>query len=67
MTTRRTVHPPAARRGIRSRLRRVQPVRLIPPETRVHLRNAGREQLLAVRSVLDAAIERLDRRGGRRP
>ena len=32
---------------------------LVPPETRQHLRTAGREQLLAVRSFLDHWIGRL--------
>lgn len=32
---------------------------VVPPETREHLRAAGREQLLAVRSLLDYWIARL--------
>lgn len=32
---------------------------VVPPETRQHLRAAGREQLLAVRSLLDHWIGRL--------
>lgn len=32
---------------------------LVPPETREHIRAAGREQLLAVRSLLDHWIARL--------
>lgn len=32
----------------------------LPPETVTHLRNAQREQMLAVRSLLDASIQRLD-------
>lgn len=32
---------------------------VVPPETREHLRAAGREQLLAVRSLLDHWIGRL--------
>jgi hypothetical protein len=32
---------------------------VVPPETRQHLRAAGREQLLAVRSLLDYWIGRL--------
>jgi len=32
---------------------------VVPPETRRHLRAAGREQLLAVRSLLDHWIGRL--------
>jgi hypothetical protein len=34
---------------------------VVPDETRAHLRAAGREQLLAVRSLLDHWIDRLDR------
>jgi hypothetical protein len=33
---------------------------LLPEEAVEHLYNAQREQLLAVRSILDAAIDRLD-------
>ena len=33
---------------------------MIPEETRDHLRRAGREQLLAVRSLLDFWIDRLE-------
>jgi hypothetical protein len=32
---------------------------MIPPQTRVHMRAAGREQLLVVRSLLDYWIEKL--------
>ncbi|MEK7778167.1 MAG: hypothetical protein AAB303_06035 [Chloroflexota bacterium] len=32
-------------------------MRLVPHEARIHWRNAGREYLLAMRSLLDAAIE----------
>ena len=32
---------------------------VVPPETRQHLRAAGREQLMAVRSLLDYWIARL--------
>lgn len=35
--------------------------RLLPSETRQHLRNARREQLLAMRSFLDSWIEREER------
>ena len=35
---------------------------LIPPDVRVHLRTAGREQLLALRALVDHWMERLDRR-----
>ncbi len=34
---------------------------LLPPEARVHLREAQREQLRAIRSVLDRWIERPER------
>ena len=44
---------------------RVRP-RILPQETRRHLRNAARENILAVRSLLDAAIERSERRERRR-
>lgn len=37
---------------------------MVPPECRAHSRAAGREALLAARSVLDAAIEQLDKRSG---
>jgi hypothetical protein len=33
---------------------------LVPPESRQHSRQAGREALLAARSVIDAALSRLD-------
>ena len=32
---------------------------MIPPQTRVHMRAAGREQLMVVRSLLDYWIDRL--------
>jgi hypothetical protein len=32
---------------------------LVPPDARRHLRNAGREQMLAVRSLLDYWIDQL--------
>jgi hypothetical protein len=35
---------------------------VVPEETRDHLRAAGREQLLAVRSLIDHWIGRLERR-----
>jgi hypothetical protein len=35
---------------------------MVPPECRAHSRAAGREALLAARSVLDAAIEQLGER-----
>jgi hypothetical protein len=34
--------------------------RLLPPEARKHLRAAQRERLLAVRAVLDSAIQRTE-------
>jgi hypothetical protein len=34
--------------------------RVIPPEASDHFRNAGREQLLGVRSIVDFWIRRLD-------
>jgi hypothetical protein len=34
--------------------------RLLPPEARKHLRAAQRERLLAVRAVIDAAIQRTE-------
>ncbi len=34
---------------------------IVPDEARQHLRNARRERLLALRSILDAAIERSER------
>lgn len=43
-----------------ARVHRLRPSRWLPLETRVHLRNAGRENLLVARSLLDAAITRLD-------
>ena len=33
---------------------------VLPPDFRTHMRAAQREQLLAVRSLIDAAIERMD-------
>ncbi len=46
-------------RRLRDRLGRLSPARLLPPEARAHLWNAQREELLALRSLLDAAIARL--------
>jgi hypothetical protein len=34
--------------------------KVIPPEAASHFRNAGREQLLGVRSIVDFWIERID-------
>jgi hypothetical protein len=39
----------------------------LPKETRDHLRAARREQLLAVRSLVDAAIRRLEEKPSRKP
>jgi hypothetical protein len=36
---------------------------MLPPETRRHLKAAGREELLAVRSLLDRWIERMGDEG----
>ena len=36
---------------------------ILPSDARRHLRAAGREQLLAARSILDAWISRMDRTG----
>ena len=40
---------------------------VIPSDARRHLRAAGREQLLAARSILDAWIARMDRQTDDRP
>lgn len=53
-------HRRTNRHGMRARLGALNPLRLLPEETTAHLRNAAREQLLAVRSLLDAAIARLE-------
>ena len=55
------------RRRLPTRLRRLRPDRLLPKETRGHLRNVAREQFLALRSLLDAGIARMDRDEGKRP
>jgi hypothetical protein len=39
--------------------------RVIPDEATHHFRNAGREQLLGVRSIVDFWIERIDQSEGR--
>ncbi len=63
-----TARVPRPRRGRQTNyLRRFRPSRLLPYETRVHLNNAGREELLAIRSLLDAAIARLESRERSRP
>jgi len=45
--------------GLRERGRGVMS-RVMPPEAGEHFRNAGREQLLGVRSIVDFWIRRLD-------
>ena len=45
--------------GLRERGRGVM-ARVMPPEASEHFRNAGREQLLGVRSIVDFWIRRLD-------
>jgi hypothetical protein len=47
------------RQGALERSRRMASA-AVPPETRQHLRAAGREQLLAVRTLLDHWIRRMD-------
>lgn len=37
---------------------------MIPPQTRLHMRAAGREQLMVVRSLLDYWIDRLGDKSG---
>lgn len=39
---------------------------IFPPEVREHMRAARKEQLLAMRAILDHWIERVDRTGGAR-
>ena len=45
--------------GLRERGRRMMD-RVLPPEASRHFRNAGREQLLGVRSIVDFWIRRID-------
>jgi hypothetical protein len=45
--------------GLRERGRGMM-ARVLPPEAGQHFRNAGREQLLGVRSIVDFWIHRLD-------
>jgi hypothetical protein len=47
------------RPGVRERGRSLMD-RVMPPEASAHFRNAGREQLLGVRSIVDFWIARLD-------
>ena len=39
----------------------------LPPETRAHMLNAGKEFLLALRTMLDAAIETCEKAAEERP
>ena len=50
--------------GLRERGRGLM-ARVIPDEATHHFRNAGREQLLGVRSIVDFWIERIDESEGR--
>jgi hypothetical protein len=45
--------------GLRDRGRRMVD-RVVPPEASRHFRNAGREQLLGIRSIVDHWINRID-------
>jgi hypothetical protein len=45
--------------GLRERGRRMMD-RVVPPEASRHFRNAGREQLLGIRSIVDHWIRRID-------
>jgi len=45
--------------GLRERSRHLMD-RVMPPEASRHFRNAGREQLLGVRSIVDHWIRRID-------
>ena len=50
--------------GLRERGRGLM-AKVIPPEAGHHFRNAGREQLLGVRAIVDFWIERIDEAEGR--
>ena len=50
--------------GLRERGRGLM-ARVVPDEATQHFRNAGREQLLGVRSIVDFWIERIDESEGR--
>jgi hypothetical protein len=41
--------------------------RIVPPEATRHFRNAGREQLLGVRSIVDFWIRRIDDSADKQP
>jgi hypothetical protein len=45
--------------GLKERGRRMMD-RVVPPEASRHFRNAGREQLLGIRSIVDHWIHRID-------
>ena len=45
--------------GLRERSRKMMD-RVVPPEATRHFRNAGREQLLGIRSIVDHWIRRID-------
>ena len=45
--------------GLRERGRRMMD-RVVPPQATRHFRNAGREQLLGIRSIVDHWIRRID-------
>ena len=45
--------------GIRERGRKMMD-RIVPPEASQHFRNAGREHLLGIRSIVDFWIRRID-------
>jgi hypothetical protein len=45
--------------GLRERSRRMMD-RVVPPEASRHFRNAGREQLLGIRSIVDFWIRRIE-------
>jgi hypothetical protein len=45
--------------GLRERGRGMM-ARVVPPEASHHFRNAGREQLLGVRAIVDFWIDRID-------
>lgn len=50
----------------RARVGRLDPARLLPAETVAQVRNASREERLAVCSLLDALIARLEHEEGTR-
>ena len=58
----RARHPSrrVGRRDVEHLLDRLRPEHILPEETYGHLQQAGREQLLAIRSLIDALIDRLD-------